>query len=222
MENQSSANEEGLSIPDGLFDSTGLVQTGQRLAELLALQHNDTNANPEELIKEVLGLCMNSQEDFEVDQIESVVVNLCLFLAIFILRSESEIVDQFIALILETTSAASQEGLLIPYFKEESDADNDDVEFDYSNLSLPRRISLSMCFDSFTENEAVAVFFHTIANALNPENEDLIAKLEVFEKPLDGPYSEGSVKATEFMDVNGSKDAISKLMELLLKEDKAA
>ena len=79
-----------------------------------------------------------------------------------------------------------------------------------------------MCFEGSTENVAVAVFFHWIANTLNPEYEDLIANLEVFVKPLHGSCSEGSVKTTELVEVNGSEDSFSKLMELLLTKDKGA
>jgi hypothetical protein len=79
-----------------------------------------------------------------------------------------------------------------------------------------------MCFDDFTENEAIAVFFHSILNALQPDNKDLIAKLEVIEKPLDGPYSTGLVRAREFIDVNSSRELISELIEKVNETRRAA
>jgi hypothetical protein len=79
-----------------------------------------------------------------------------------------------------------------------------------------------MCFDDFTENEAMAVFFHSIVNALQPDNRDLIAKLEVFEKPLDGPYTAGLVTAREFIDVNSSRKLISKLVKKVNEARRAA
>ena len=79
-----------------------------------------------------------------------------------------------------------------------------------------------MSFDDFTENEAIAVFFHSIVNALQPDNRDLIAKLEVFEKPLDEPYSAGLVIAKEFIDVNSSRKLISKLVKKVDETRRAA
>lgn len=217
-----------ITIPDGLVDATDMARVGQRLAELLTNHHlncrediEDSIKHSEDLVTEVLNVCRNNDGDYETNPIEQVIVNLCLFIAFFICSAEGNEGEKFLELITETTRVAVEDGVLIPYFEEDSEVAVEN-EFDCSELPLPRRISVSMCFDSSTENEAIAVFFHSISNALHPENKDLIAKLEVIEEPLDGPYSAGLVKVKEFIDVNSSRELISELVEKAKETRRAA
>ena len=136
--------------------------------------------------------------------------------------SEADHVESCIDVIKEITDPSSQEIMLIPYFESDKESESSEEAPDHSQLRVPRRISLSMCFDDFTENEAIAVFFHSILNALQPDNKDLIAKLEVIEKPLDGPYSTGLVRAREFIDVNSSRELISELIKKVNETRRAA
>lgn len=222
MNNQNSASHEEFAVPDGLLDTTQLARMGKEICRLLANQYENGSLHDDKLIEPIFELCKNSDGDYEVEQFENVIINLLTFICMFMFTSEADHVESYISLIKEATDPTYQETMLIPYFENDKASESVDVEPDHTHLRVPRRISLSMCFDDFTEKEAIAVFFHSIANALQPDNRDLIAKLEVIEKPLDGPYSAGLVIAKEFIDVNSSRELISELVEKVEETRRAA
>lgn len=222
MNNQNSASHEEFAVPDGLLDATQLALMGKEICRLLADQYENGSPHDDKLIEPIFELCKNSAGDYEVEQFENLIINLLTFICIFMFTSEADHVESYINMIEDSTDPSSQETVLIPYFDNEKTSDALEEEPDNTLLRVPRRISLSMCFDDFTENEAIAVFFHSIANALQPDNRDLIAKLEVIEKPLDGPYSAGLVIAKEFIDVNSSRELISELVEKVQETRRAA
>ena len=222
MNNQNSASHEEFAVPDGLLDATQLAHMGKEICRLLIDQYENGSLHDDKLIKPIFDLCKNSAGDYEVEQFENMVINLLIFICIFMFTSEADHVESYIDSIKEVTDPAYQETMLIPYFENDKASESVDEEPDHTHLRVPRRISLSMCFDNYTENEAIAVFFHSIANALQPENRDLIAKLEVIEKPLEGPYSAGLVIAKEFIDVNSSRELISELVEKVEETRRAA
>ena len=222
MNNQNSASDEEFAVPDGLLDATQFARMGEEICRLLADQYENGSLHDDKLIKPIFDLCKNSAGDYEVERFENMVINLLTFICIFIFTSEADHIESYIDNIKEVTDPAYQETMLIPYFENDKASESVDEEPDHTHLRVPRRISLSMCFDNYTENEAIAVFFHSIANALQPENRDLIAKLEVIEKPLEGPYSAGLVIAKEFIDVNSSRELISELVEKVEETRRAA
>jgi len=222
MKNPNYSNDDKFSVPDGLLDATQLAYLGEKICRLLIDQYENGSPHDDKLIEPIFDLCKNSDGDYEVEQVENVITNLLTFICIYMFTAEADHVESYINMIKEVTDPSSQETMLIPYFDNEKRSDAVEDEPDHTHLRVPRRISLAMCFDDFTENEAIAVFFHSIANALQPENRDLIAKLEVFEKPLDGPYSAGLVTAKEFIDVNSSRKLISKLVKKVNETRRAA
>ena len=222
MKNPNYSNDDKFSVPDGLLDATQLAYIGEKICRLLVDQYENGSPHDDKLIEPIFDLCKNSDGDYEVEQVENVITNLLTFICIYMFTAEADHVESYINMIKEATDPSSQETMLIPYFDDDKTSDGVEDEPDNTHLRLPRRISLAMCFDDFTENEAIAVFFHSIANALQPENRDLIAKLEVFEKPLDGPYSAGLVTAKEFIDVNSSRKLISKLVKKVNETRRAA
>lgn len=213
MNNPNSSHDDEFSVPDGLLDATQLARTGAEICQILMDEYKNGSPQDDKLIEPIFDLCKNSAGDYEVEQFENVIINLLTIICIFLFTSESDHVESCINVIREATDPSSQKTLLIPYFDNEKISGAIEKEPNHTQLRVPRRISLSMCFDNFTENEALAVFFHSIVNALKPSNKDLIAKLEVFEKPLDGPYAAGLVTAREFIDVNSSRKLISKLVK---------
>jgi hypothetical protein len=222
MKNPNSSSDDKFTVPDGLLDATQLARMGEKICRLLVDQYENGSPHDDKLIEPIFDLCKNSDGDYEVEQVENAIVNLLTFICIFLFTSEADHVESYINMIRETTDPSNQGSMLIPYFDDDKTSDAVEDEPDHTHLRVPRRISLSMCFDDFTENEAIAVFFHSITNALQPENRDLIAKLEVFEKPLDGPYSAGIVTAKEFIDVNSSRKLISKLVKKVNETRRAA
>jgi hypothetical protein len=222
MKNPNSSNDDKFSVPDGLLDATQLAYMGEKICRLLIDQYENGSPHDDKLIEPIFDLCKNSDGDYEVEQVENVITNLLTFICIHMFTAEADHVESYINMIREATDPSSQETMLIPYFDNEETSDAVEDGPDHTHLRVPRRVSLSMCFDDFTENEAIAVFFHSITNALQPENKDLIAKLEVFEKPLDGPYSAGLVTAKEFIDVNSSRKLISKLVKKVNETRRAA
>jgi|APGre2960657468_1045069.scaffolds.fasta_scaffold80137_2 hypothetical protein len=222
MNKQNSSSDEEFHVPDGLLDATQFARVGKEICQLLMDQYENGSPHDDKLIKPIFELCKNYHGDYEVEHIENVIINLLSFVCIFMFASEADHVESCINVIKEITDPSSQEIMLIPYFESDKDSESSEEAPDHSQLRVPRRISLSMCFDDFTENEAMAVFFHSIVNALQPDNRDLIAKLEVFEKPLDGPYAAGLVTAREFIDVNSSRKLISKLVKKVNEARRAA
>ena len=222
MKNLNSSSDDKFSVPDGLLDATQLARMGEKICRLLVDQYENGSPHDDKLIEPTFDLCKNSDGDYEVEQVENVITNLLTFICIFLFTSEADHVESYINMVREATDPSAQESMLIPYFDNEETSDAVEEEPNHTHLRVPRRISLSMCFDDFTENEAMAVFFHSIVNALQPDNRDLIAKLEVFEKPLDGPYSAGLVTAKEFIDVNSSRKLISKLVKKVNETRRAA
>jgi hypothetical protein len=222
MNNQNSSSDEEFHVPDGLLDATQLARIGEKICRLLMDQYENGSPHDDKLIEPIFELCKNSDGDYEVEHIENVIINLLSFVCIFMFASEADHVESCINVIKEITDPSSQEIMLIPYFESDKESESSEEAPDHSQLRVPRRISLSMCFDDFTENEAIAVFFHSILNALQPDNKDLIAKLEVIEKPLDGPYSTGLVRAREFIDVNSSRELISELIKKVNETRRAA
>ena len=222
MKNPNSSSDDKFTVPDGLLNATQLARMGEKICRLLIDQYESGSPHDDKLIEPIFDLCKNSDGDYEVEQVENVIVNLLTFICIFLFTSEADHVESYINMIREATDPSNQESMLIPYFDNEGTSDAVKKEPNHTRLRVPRRISLSMCFDDFTENEAIAVFFHSIVNALQPDNRDLIAKLEVFEKPLDGPYAAGLVTAKEFIDVNSSRKLISKLVKKVNETRRAA
>ena len=222
MNEPNSSSDDKFAVPDGLLDATQLARIGEKICRLLIDQYENGSPHDDKLIEPIFDLCKNSDGDYEVEHFENVIINLLTFICIFMFTSEADHVESYINMIKEATDPSSQETLLIPYFENDKAAEAVEGEPDNTRQRVPRRISLSMCFDDFTENEAMAVFFHSIVNALQPDNRDLIAKLEVFEKPLDGPYAAGLVTAREFIDVNSSRKLISKLVKKVNETRRAA
>jgi len=222
MNNQNLPSDEEFHVPDGLLDATQLARMGKEICRLLMDQYENGSLQDDKLIEPIFDLCKNSAGDYEVDQFENMIINLLAFICIFMFTSEADHVESYINMIKESTDSSSQETMLIPYFESGKASESSEEAPDHSQLRVPRRLSISMCFDYHTENEAIAVFFHSIANALQPDNRDLIAKLEVIEKPLDGPYSAGLVIAKGFIDVNSSRKLISELIEKVNETRRAA
>jgi hypothetical protein len=222
MKNPNSSSDDKFAVPDGLLDATQLARIGEKICRLLIDQYENGSPHDDKLIELIFDLCKNSDGDYEVEHFENVIINLLTFICIFMFTSEADHIESYINMIKEATDPSSQETMLIPYFENDKAAEAVEEEPDNTRLRVPRRISLSMCFDDFTENEAIAVFFHSILNALQPDNKDLIAKLEVIEKPLDGPYAAGLVTAKEFIDVNSSRKLISKLVKKVNETRRAA
>ena len=222
MNNQNSSSDEEFHVPDGLLDATQFARVGKEICRLLLDQYENGSPHDDKLIKPNFELCKNYHGDYEVEQFEDVIINLLSFICILMFASEADHVESYINMIKEVTDPSSQETMLIPYFESDKASESSEEAPDRSQLRVPRRLSISMCFDDHTENEAIAVFFHSIANALQPDNKDLIAKLEVIEKPLDGPYSAGLVKVKEFIDVNSSRELISELIEKVNETRRAA
>lgn len=222
MNNQNYSSDNKFSVPDGLLDATQLARIGEKICRLLIDQYENGSPHDDKLIEPIFNLCKNSAGDYEVEHFENVIINLLTFICIFIFASEADHVESYINMIKEATDSSSQETMLIPYFENDKAAEAVEEEPDDTHQRVPRRISVSMCFDDFTENEAIAVFFHSILNALQPDNKDLIAKLEVIEKPLDGPYSTGLVRAKEFIDVNSNRELIYELIKKVNETRRAA
>ena len=222
MTNPNSSSDDKFVVPDGLLDATQLAHIGKKICRLLIDQYENGSPEDDKLIEPIFDLCKNSDDNYEVGQIENVIINLLTFICIFMFTSEADHVESYINMINEVTDPSSQETMLIPYFENDKAPEFVGEEQDHTHMRVPRRVSLSMCFDDFTENEAIAVFFHSIVNALQPDNKDLIAKLEVLEEPLDGPYDAGLVTAREFIDVNSSRKLISKLVKQVNETRRAA
>ena len=222
MKNPNSSRDDKFAVPDGLLDATQLARIGEKICRLLIDQYENGSPHDDKLIEPIFDLCKNSDGDYEVEHFENVIINLLTFICIFMFTSEADHIESYINMIKEATDPSSQETMLIPYFDNDKAVEAVREEPDNTRQRVPRRISVSMCFDDFTENEAIAVFFHSILNALQPDNRDLIAKLEVFENPIDGPYSTGLVKVKEFIDVNSSRELISELIKKVTETRRAA
>ena len=115
---------------------------------------------------------------------------------------------------LQTSAAEIAEEDWVPYYNtpsEISDIGDENAE-DVKSARAAQRVTFSMCFDVATQEEAIARFVQSAETVLEPENLDVILKVETFDEPLDHPYVTEKPKETRFFDVDKNKALLRKVL----------
>jgi hypothetical protein len=118
---------------------------------------------------------------------------------------------RIIEIVREAALEVAQEAW-VPYH----DSPSTVTEEDSGEESAPmaRRVTFSMCFDSATMDEAIAIFVKSAESILASENLDAVLKVETFEEPLNHPYVIGKSVQTRFFDVDNNKTVLREVLNI--------
>jgi|GEM_PF-4250711 len=197
----------GIRVPDGLKMVSGHLDIPREMFELLKDKQQASDETESTLLSCLIERC--TRDGAVVDNAALVMLSalwnaLCVTLDDLDPARRRELLDHFV-----DQCTYARDHTIAPYYTRSfGDLLNEDP-------TGTLRVSTSLCFDSASISEAIASFVSNMEQILDPDNTDVILRIESLPHEISDPHAEAIPTAVRFLDVHANHSKIRKAIDEL-------